>query len=302
MKYFKVSGSSLDPIMACPLQAYYNNELRITLNGPQDDLQRGSLMHHMLETHYRFKKEGVYDYDTTLGHVITSGLSHSLSLENMDDDLIQACIEKYKNYHSYYRGENWIIDEVEQPFSKKLYEVPDIICEFCTKHGFESAEDVNCEDCKEGYTVLYEGKIDLLIRIPDLEQKGQIVVDHKCPNRNYPVDPRSNQFIGYSYALGSPTVIINKLGFQKDEKLWFTRPFVSYDQDQIQDWLRSAIYYTSQYLGWKKDGVWIPNYTSCSKYGGCAFASICNTSRAAREFIISSLYRPKTELDLFRRK
>lgn len=268
--------------MTCGLKTKYSDEEYITLNSPIDNLQRGSLVHEMLRVHYTLKKEGTLDYKSIVENGVNAGMAHSLTLQDMNSDLIQKCIENYKLYADNYENENWNVIAVEEPFSRVLFETPD-------------------EEGKEGITVLLEGRMDLIVTIPKMEAAGKIVVEHKCPEKNYPVEPRTNQFIGYTWALGSTTIVVNRVGFQKDEKLRFTRPFCSYDKDQFDDWLVSAEYWVKQYIQWREKDEWPMNYSSCMKYGGCPYASICNTSRPAREFIKSSLYRPKMGLDIFRK-
>jgi len=179
---------------------------------------------------------------------------------------IEICEEVYKTYSQYaqyYNNDGWFPIAIENPFSKLLFEDTDLC-------------------------ILYEGITDLVTQ--------NLIVDHKSSSRRGEPLSLSNQFIGYAWALGINNVIINKVGFQKtlEPKDKFERYTKSYTKDMIEEWRINTIawalklfYHLSNLDEMEQD----TNFTSCDKYGGCIYASICETEREARSWKIQNNFK-----------
>lgn len=237
-------------------------------------LEKGDLMHQMFAHYYRGKKEGKTRDNSSHAMLIAEAISRaktaaipmSLSQAQVEED-----IKQFKENILYWQRDGWEILEVEQPFSKILYERPD------------TPE-------KEGLRILYEGIIDLVARIPS--PAGIYIVDHKTASRRSNPFKLSNQFIGYAWALGVHQVVINRVGFQKslEAKERFQRLYQPYEKEIIKEWLRDTTYWVHVLIGYINQNYFPPNYTSCDKYSGCIFQQVCGAIPQIREFKLQSHY------------
>src|SRR5262245_41726562 len=102
-------------------------------------------MHRMLAHYYRQKKDGRTKIDASHAEVIKEAVEigrraateMDLSVATAEED-----IRQFRENVVFWKQDGWGILEVEQPFSKVLYERPD-------------------QDGKEGLRILWEGIIDL---------------------------------------------------------------------------------------------------------------------------------------------
>lgn len=237
-------------------------------------LEKGDLIHQMFATYYRGKKEGKTVQDESHALLVAEAMARareasvemSLSLPTVEED-----IKQFKENILYWQRDGWKILDVEEPFSKVLYERPD------------TPE-------REGFRVLYEGIIDLRVEHPS--PHGIYIVDHKTGSRRVTPSKLSNQFMGYCWALGMNQVIINKVGFQKtlsaEER--FQRMVLSYERELLNEWAQQAIYWAHVLVGYIDQKYFPPNFTSCDKYAGCIFQQVCGTIPQVRDFKLNSLY------------
>lgn len=297
MKYHVLTSHQLEAIQTCPRFAYFDLIMELTPIGSKAKLERGTLVHKLLEYHYLEKLQNVYDHKASVDRVITQGEVYSLSELHLESDTVQECIDRYRAYAEEYQYEDWKIKSVEERFSKLIYVVEDA---GCIQHLDGIVE--NCPNCHEGFSLLYEGRKDLVITTRKLEALGMIVVDHKTGEKNDEINKRSNQFMGYCWAEGGTTLVVNRILFVKDPTNWFHRPFVSFNNESLEEWRHSVGYYFSEYLRWKESGVFSPNNSSCARYGRCVFQDICDTTQDNRAWKIESAYRKKEQIDYFGRK
>jgi hypothetical protein len=169
--------------------------------------------------------------------------------------------------------DGWEILDVEQPFTKVLYDTEDL-------------------------QILYEGIIDARVIDPKI---GQAVVDSKTESRkSYPFN-LSNQFQGYEWAFGVP-VIIDKIGFQSslpsNEK--FRRPVHESGAPAIAEWVDDSISQVIEAIGWhgeldsKRRVTLRKNRISCDTYSGCIFQKVCQAPDEVREFkLIANFFKDK---------
>lgn len=231
-------------------------------------LEKGDLMHQMLAHYYRERRKGrtkdpnmhsiVIAEAVELGRRAAAGMDLSVSTSEED-------IKQFKENIMFWQQDGWEILEVEQPFSKVLYERPD-------------------QPGKEGLRILYEGVIDLVVQNPS--PYAICIVDHKTSSRRGTVSKLSNQFMGYSWAMNVQQVIINKIGFQKTlpPRERFNRVFLQYERELLKEWTRNTIYWVHVLVGYVDQKYFPPNFTSCDKYSGCIFKGVCESIPAVREF------------------
>lgn len=238
-------------------------------------LEKGSVIHTMLAHYRKGKKEGrttLADHSTLVAECVQIGrvASSGYSLDITDFDEIKSTFQDYVLRWQY---DGWEILDVEQPFSKVLFDSPELM-------------------------MIYEGIIDARIIDPKI---GQAVVDSKTESRkSYPY-PLSNQFQGYEWAFGVP-VIIDKIGFQSsladNEK--FRRPVHESGAPAIAEWVDDAVDQVIEAIGWhglldsKKRTSLHKNRTSCDKYSGCIFQKVCAAPEEVREFkLIANFFKDK---------
>lgn len=297
MRYYTISGSSSESIQKCPRFSYYDQILNLTLSTPKPSLLRGSLVHIVLESYYKDKLSNLFDFESSVTKALNIGEVFAINKE-IPQEIQDKWFPVLKSYFEYYKDENWKILKVEKPFSRIMWVEEDKPCK-----DHESKIDPNCENCKEGFTLAFQGKIDLEVEVPEFTNLGSIIVDHKSVERNDPINQRESQFLGYTWARDSRIMIVNRIGSQKDESLRFNRLFIQYPSNDIHDeWRLSVVHWFKEFLRYKDEGFFPMNYSSCNKYGGCPFLRICDTEKDTREWVISSQYREKDEFDLFGEK
>lgn len=237
-------------------------------------LEKGDLLHQMFAHYYRGKKEGRtlqdFSHATLIAEAIavgrTAAIPMSLSMATVDED-----IRQFRENVLHWQRDGWKVMEVEQSFSRVLFERPD------------TPE-------REGLRILYEGIIDLIVEHPS--PHGIYIVDHKSASRKSNPTKLSNQFMGYCWALDMHQVIINRVGFQKtlgaEER--FQRLFVSYERELLREWVQQAVYWAHMLISYIDHKYFPPNFTSCDKYGGCIFQQVCCTIPQVRDFKLQAFY------------
>jgi hypothetical protein len=259
----------LNAMQACPAQfdLRFIQNWRLVAKAPA--LERGDHMHRLLKYYYNQKKAGRTDLPVVVREAIVIAGKASVQM-SVPQAEIHEHEHQFKMYALYYAQDGWVPLEVEQPFSKILYERPD-------------------EPGKEGIRIIYEGIIDLVADTPH----GVRIVDHKTSSRRKVPSGRSNQFIGYSWALGVNNVIVNKIGFQKTltEKERFNRHILNYPTRIIQEWTRETAGWVKLMVQYVDAGYFPHNNTSCDKYSGCDYRMVCESQEDIREHKLLSFYK-----------
>jgi hypothetical protein len=232
-------------------------------------LERGDLMHKMLEPYYTLKLE-VANFDSdTWKELISVGIQPSNPLKtaveagyyfatkmNLPIEVCEETIYQMKEYDEYYRHDSWNPLAVEDVGSRVIYEDEDI-------------------------RIVYNFKIDLIA------EKGNIVApfDHKTTSMNKAPSSMSNQFIGYCWALNTNTMIVNKIGFQKtlSPAQRFQRHVLTIDDDRIIEWIDNSIWWLLKLADHMHNNHWPMNLTSCDKYGACIYRQVCESNPLSRE-------------------
>lgn len=185
-------------------------------------------------------------------------------------------LDTIEQYYNFWRNDSWVPLEVEVVKSKILYEDDDL-------------------------RVLWKAKLDWVVDT----DKGIVAVDHKSMKQNRNQTKLNNQFIGQNLIMGTRTMYLNKVGFQKTlppEKK-FMRQGMSYEADALLEWQSQTLpFYARMLLAYVEMGYFPPNYSNCqSKFGDCAFIGACEGNRDMREkwlkdnFLIGPAWNPSNE-------
>ena len=183
---------------------------------------------------------------------------------------LQTC----EDYFAHYANDYWVPLETEVVKRKMVYEDDEI-------------------------RIMWKAKLDLIV---DTNQ-GIYPVDHKTMKQRRDSLNLNNQFTGQCLMMGTRSVIINKIGFQKSLKPAerFIRDVVSFSADRLHEWVSETLpYWAYQYLQYSETGYWPPNYSNCeNKYGLCVFHEVCKADRSMREEELRNnfIVGPKWDID-----
>ncbi len=278
-----VDSTILSTVQSCARKALYNFVMHVQPNEKAQALEKGSLMHAMLEIYYGLlgncgnreksdvwqpilaegmtppdtrNKDDIIRYAVTCGHFLAG--KTDLPFEEAEEAIYQ-----FTEYAQYFYNDEWKPLAVEEVGSRILYE-------------------------DENVRFIYNFKIDLIA------QKGNLIApfDHKTGNRRQNPTSLSNQFIGYSFGIDSQHVIVNKIGFQKTLKPneRFNRYILTIDKDRVEEWVDNSIYWCFVLLNYIDTNTWPMNLTSCDKYSGCIYSTLCESNPQSRNWKIERDY------------
>lgn len=268
-----LDSQRLESIQNC--MCFYNyrfNQSLVPINTP-DYLERGGLIHHMIAEYYILRKyqDRWYinnkSYRDIVNICITVGRHQALQL-SLDISEVENTIEVFKQYVDLWENDGWHnIVGVEQVAAKILYDSIDL-------------------------TILYEAKIDLILRI-----NGMLIpVDHKHSSSRRDPNQLSNQFKGYCWILGVNNLIVNELGFQKTIKPVekFRRHMLSFPDAILEEWKLNTIFWVKFMLSCEDNKLYPRNFSSCDKFSGCDFRHICSAEPGdLREYRLRKDFKEK---------
>lgn len=301
----RVDATVLNVMDSCPerwrMQFYENWQ-------PQKKaiaLERGILMHQMLEHFHREKMKGrnkPSDMPSLVEECLMVGRIFASNSANIDSSEFQEDMRVFKEYFQRWQYDSWEILAVESPFSIPLYDSPKLL-------------------------ILYEGILDLVARDPSL---GLIIVDNKTESRKSEPFILSHQFEGYQWA--SPHIskkinpegkqlplVVNKIGYQQNAKMEyeydnfrekrvdtrFRRLLMQSTPAALAEWREDAIRLVIDSIGWAKDieaGKRMrKNRTSCDKYSGCMYQKVCKEPEEVREHKLTVDFFKDKPWDVFER-
>lgn len=278
-KIISLDSQWINAIQSC----FYKTKLTFIDNAQPvhkaEPLERGSLMHDMLEVYYALK--GPRNFKTQIWKDLSSaGLLHdiqeattfnetdavrfctsvgywSAAQKDLQGDIVDETIFQFKEYCQFYKNDNWTPLAVEEVGSRVIYEDEDL-------------------------KIIYNFKVDMVAT------NGSIIApfDHKTGARRSEPTSLSNQFIGYCFGLGLQNIVINKIGFQKTLKPVerFQRYPLVISQARIIEWLENTIWWVKLWDKSHSEGYYPKDLTSCDKYSGCMFRKICESDPESREW------------------
>lgn len=270
-KILVVDSQKLNAIQACMKKYQYQFGSSFEPQTTPVQFEKGSLMHYGLEFYYKALKvrdkwaeSGVSRADVVQDAV--DYIREQAVVMSIDMEEVEEVIRVFMEYCTYYNNDGWDnVLAVEETGSKIMY------------------EDEEC-------VFVYEFKIDLVI---GLQNYPALPVDHKTYSRKSPTSDMNNQFLGYCWALGVHNIAIDKIGFQKTVKPAekFVREILSYNSSRIEEWLKNSIFWLKQAKLWMENDIFPMNLTSCDKYSGCTFRSVCMKSPEDREEHLKNLFQ-----------
>jgi len=263
-KIVVIDSQRLSTMQACARKYHWSFDEDWSPSVKPVYFDQGSLIHEMLKAYYAMKK---YRYNWTKNNkthadIIDSctkiGRRLGVRMQLSFDDL-ELAIKAIQDYLEFYANDGW--DDIlffEETASKLMYDSDDL-------------------------AILYEGKIDLGISIPNCPL---LPVDHKSAKRRQEPDKMSNQFKGYCWLLDVQNIVINAVGMQKTLKSQdkFQRYTLSYDLDVLEEWKNEAIWWIKHMLALQEIDFFPMNNTSCNEFAGCLFRDICSSNLDTREW------------------
>lgn len=289
-KILSIDATILNTYQSCARKAKYNFIDNLRPPDKEEALERGDLVHKMLEVYYSLQLKN-FSYDTEVWRVILeSGIkppidrAHGTTVNfavqvgryfstkmSLPIEEIEESIFQFKEYCNYFQHDSWSPLAVEEVGSKILFE-------------------------DENYKFIYNFKIDLVA------EQGRIIApfDHKTSKRRSEPSSLSNQFIGYCYGLGLNHIVVNKIGFQKtlSPQQRFNRFILTIDEDRIEEWKRNTISWCARILQSEESESWDMNLTSCDKYSGCIYSSLCETDPESRLYKIERDFKVEKPWDV----
>lgn len=289
MRVISVDSTILNSIQLCARKTKYNFVDSITLPEKAEPLERGDLLHKMLEFYYGYIGECL-DSNSEVAKFVSEMRLPPSKLKH--DDLVQACeilagyfaskmslpseevasvIYQFKEYAKFYEHDDWRPLAVEGVASKLLYEDDEV-------------------------QFLYNGKVDLIAEHGNIRMPW----DHKHSQRRQTPSSLSNQFRGYAWLLDMDYVLVNKIGFQKTLKPQerFTRDILTYSKSQLDEWRENTIWWCGFLDQCLQTGNFPMNLTSCDKYSGCIFQNLCERDPSSREWVMERDYKTQPKWDV----
>lgn len=275
MRTIVMDSQVLTTFQECPEKFRLTFLENIRPTHPSEPLVKGDVLHTCLEAYYKLLKAGLEKgedrttiHDLAVESAILEGRAKA-ALNGIDLGDAEEVIKTTVEYLEFYKFDDIIPLAIEEPFILNLYE--------------------NQED---GLRVLYAGKIDLVATATRYNMEP-VPFDNKSSGRNNTPSGRSNQFFGYTYALDSSLLVVNKIGFQKtlQPRERFKRHPLPYPKEYRERWVRNTIK-TAYRLAWCLDNdEWEEIIASCDKYSGCTYKAICESvTPEAKEWKIQSEY------------
>lgn len=286
MRILNVDSSILNTIQNCARKTQYSHIYNLQPFEKDESLEKGDLMHKMLEPYYGMKLDGGPNLESPLwqelmsegvqpqGDPVLVGIQAGIYFASqmaIPSEVSEEVIDQFKAYTEHYKYDDWHPIAVEEVGSKIIYEDEDV-------------------------RIVYSFKIDLVA------EKGHLILpfDHKTGSRRHEPTSLSNQFIGYCYALGTGNILVNKIGFQKSLKPAerFQRFILPVTKDRIDEWVQNSIYWTLQFDKFTQDGYFPMNLTSCDKYSGCIFQKVCGTDPDSRDWKLERDFKVVEQWDV----
>lgn len=254
-----MDATLLSSLMSCARFADFRFNLQLHSRlGKSSSLEKGSLVHHILEHFYKAIQSGNNRKDA-INTGLTAGRVYLRNeVKNATDDDVKLVYDTMDQYFEHYKNDSWIPIDVEYVKQILLYEDDEM-------------------------RILWKSKLDLTVDT----NNGLYPVDHKTYSRTSDNISLNNQFMGQCLVCKTRGIIIDKIGFQTSLKpaQKFLRPMISYSLDRLTEWSQIIVpYWGRMMLYYAETGYWPPNFTHCeSKYSICQFIRVCESDTGMRE-------------------
>ena len=264
-KFVKLDSQILTAFSTCERKMEYGFIRHLQLIEAKYALERGSLIHDILECYYKELKES-RNRIASVKKALELGRAKINTYNSIDVPRGIEILDNMGQYFSYYMNDKWLPVETEKIHKKLIFE-------------------------DEELAILYIAKIDVVVMGDD--QFPLMPVDHKGYDRWF--DPLSldNQFTGYANQLDVNCITVNKIGFQKsytaDKK--FRRVKLTYTEARRAEWVHNTARLVKDMVFCMETGTFPMRRSQCGMYGGCDMLKICEIDPRAREMVIQKLYR-----------
>lgn len=280
-----LDATTLNAYLVCEefLNLRHNHNL-VPLSGPGDNLEKGLMMHHILETYYLAKREHLNretanQLAMATGMLYTTGCEQCIKneclihknnpykgLQSIKIDDAHYVIHTFQQYEEFWKNDSWRTLDVEYVVGAVIYEDDEI-------------------------SLLWKAKCDWLV---ETDEAFGVSVDHKTASRREDVNSLDNQFIGQCVVTKQTKMFRNVIGFQSslkpNEK--FTREAVNYTKDRMAEWILEMASYAYDIVALQESGRYRHKFTSCKrKYGDCIFRRICEGNPSDRQRLIEAQFR-----------
>ncbi len=241
-KVVQLDSHKLSSFQACEQRYVYAHRDNLQfLTTKLSGMAKGTLWHQIMEKHYQLIQQSNL-YSTVKNE--TKDYLCSIVPEDLRADFLAKYILYAHRYNKYIDRE---ILGCEIGFDKILYE-------------------------DERYLFIYQGKIDLLLR-----NKEKIMwVDFKTrhPMFTKPHHHFCNQFLGYSWAVGTDTGIIDYLTWHKQVKPdTLKRDYVHHPKSKLDAWKSDTISWFFKVARMQEP---LRNRSSCDQKYSCPFIKLCD--------------------------
>ena len=289
-KILSIDATILNTFQNCARKMKYNFIDNLRPPEKEEALERGDLVHKMMEVYYSLQLKN-FDFNTEVWReIISSGIKapsvrafeqnrdfaiatgHYFATKmSLPTEEVDEAIFHFREYCNYYQHDSWSPLAVEEVGSKILFE-------------------------NEEFKFIYNFKVDMVAEM------GRIIApfDHKTAKRRSEPSSLSNQFIGYCYGLRMNNIVINKIGFQKTltPQQRFNRFILTIDDARINEWVSNTIHWCARLLEAQENDSWDMNLTSCDKYAGCIYSSLCETDPDSRLYKIERDFKVEEPWDV----
>lgn len=290
-----LDSQMLSAYQKCPTKFNYQFRQNLRTSDKAEALEKGGLMHNLLEVAYPMKMTSFKQRDNFMelqeagfkipenpNHDVIRNFADSVSSYyaikmNLPEDEVRTVVHHFNEYWEYYRHDTWNPLAVEEVGSKVMYEDDDI-------------------------KIVYTFKIDLIAEL------GKTIApwDHKTSKRRSEPNSMSNQFIGYCYGLSLNNIVINNIGLQKtlSPKERFQRFILTIDDARIEEWRINTIKEVLDMRNSVNANEFRMRFTSCNDFSsGCSYLPLCESSpegrlyRIERDYKIEEAWDPAKKLE-----
>ena len=206
----------------------------VPIGGPGAAIEKGAMMHDILEAYYRAQMNGLKKVDAftlaiAAGQAFIVGCEQCMRNDckvhkrNEKKGLISSSLDEahyviqtFQQYAEKWKNDSWTTINVEYVKGKVIYEDDEI-------------------------SVMWKAKIDWYVD----NQEGMFSTDHKTASRREEPLSLDNQFIGQAVVTEQTKMFRNVVGFQTslkpEEK--FTREAVNFSKARIAEWILETASY-----------------------------------------------------------
>jgi PD-(D/E)XK nuclease superfamily len=295
-KIIAADSQVLNSVQYCSRATQYTHEMQLRSASTPDYIEKGDLLHRMLEVYYNLRKYKLRWSSNSMRRDL-GPVTHA--------DVVDICVRVGRYFlHKMQLDLNdaeYLIDTFREYCAFRADDRWDRIIAVEGTGGFVLFEN-------EEYKIYYQVKIDLILELDNMPICG---VDHKSTSRRqqdviapdgstFAPEQLLNQFIGYCAFLGTNNFIKNEIGLQKTlkPKDKFIRKLLSYTNDNIAEWKAESAWWLIRAEREKSLGFYPRNLTSCDKFGGCTFRPVCRSDRSIRDTKLLTMFDVKKKWDV----